>query len=76
MTVNPGAYCGRTYRDTSPALGARHLRTRPDTPRTNGKAAARPPDRCVQTGLRARAYRPPAADQPSRPVNNVLVNDI
>ena len=36
------------------AMGARHLRTRPYTPRTNGKA-----ERFIQTCLREWAYRRP-----------------
>ena len=36
------------------ALGVRHLRTRPYTPKTNGKA-----ERFVQTSLRKWAYAPP-----------------
>ncbi len=45
MTDHAWAYCGRAaYRA---ALGARHLRTRPYTPRTNGKA-----ERFIQTCLR------------------------
>ena len=51
MTDNAWAYRSHAYRDALAALGARHLRTRPYTPRTNGKA-----ERFIQTCLREWAY--------------------
>ena len=51
MTDNAFAYRSHAYRDALVALGARHLRTRPYTPRTNGKA-----ERFIQTCLREWAY--------------------
>jgi transposase InsO family protein len=54
MTDNAWAYCGHAYRGALTALGARHLRTRPYTPRTNGKA-----ERFIQTALREWAYARP-----------------
>jgi transposase InsO family protein len=56
MTDNAFAYTSRAHRAATAALGVRHIRTRPYTPRTNGKA-----ERFIQTCLRewvyARAYR-------------------
>ena len=51
MTDNGGAYISHAFRDAMYALGARHLRTRPYTPRTNGKV-----ERLIQTLLREWAY--------------------
>jgi transposase InsO family protein len=56
MTDNGSAYLSRAFGGLCAELGVRHLRTRPYTPRTNGKA-----ERFIQTLLRewayARAYR-------------------
>jgi transposase InsO family protein len=52
MTDNGSAYIGRDFGATCRRLGLRHLRTRPYTPRTNGKA-----ERFIQTLLREWAYR-------------------
>jgi transposase InsO family protein len=51
MTDNGPAYLSRSWRAYCAALGLRHLRTRPYTPRTNGKA-----ERFIQTLLRKWAY--------------------
>lgn len=51
MTDNGPAYLSRNWRASLAALGMRHLRTRPYTPRTNGKA-----ERFIQTLLRKWAY--------------------
>ena len=51
MTDNGPAYKSHAFRDACRALGLRHLRTRPYTPRTNGKA-----ERFIQTALREWAY--------------------
>jgi transposase InsO family protein len=51
MTDNGSAYVSNTFRDTCQQLGIRHLRTKPFTPRTNGKA-----ERFIQTSLREWAY--------------------
>jgi len=51
MTDNAFAYTQRTYARLVAGLGLRHLRTRPYTPRTNGKA-----ERFIQTALREWAY--------------------
>jgi len=52
MTDNGSAYLSRAFTATCRRLGLRHLRTRPYTPRTNGKA-----ERFIQTLLREWAYR-------------------
>ena len=51
MTDNGSAYLSHAFAAALQALGARHLRTRPYTPRTNGKA-----ERFIQTLLREWAY--------------------
>jgi len=51
MTDNGSAYVSRAFAAALQAIGARHLRTRPYTPRTNGKA-----ERFIQTLLREWAY--------------------
>jgi transposase InsO family protein len=56
MTDNGSAYRSQAFRQQIAAAGLRHIRTRPYTPRTNGKA-----ERFIQTSLRewvyATAYR-------------------
>ncbi len=54
MTDNAFCYTQRTYATMLAAHGLRHLRTRPYTPRTNGKA-----ERFIQTALREWAYVKP-----------------
>jgi transposase InsO family protein len=51
MTDNGACYLSRSFRRLVRRLGLRHIRTRPYTPRTNGKA-----ERLVQTSLREWAY--------------------
>lgn len=51
MTDNGSAYISRRFAQLCQRLGLRHLRTRPYTPRTNGKA-----ERFIQTLLREWAY--------------------
>ncbi|WP_267104413.1 integrase core domain-containing protein, partial [Xanthomonas sacchari] len=51
LTDNGACYTSRRFRRLVRRLGLRHLRTRPYTPRTNGKA-----ERLVQTSLREWAY--------------------
>src|SRR3989442_15402675 len=61
MTDNAWAYRSRAFRGVLQALGARHLATRPYTPRTNGKA-----ERFIQTCLREWAYRRPYGNSHAR----------
>jgi transposase InsO family protein len=51
MTDNGNAYRSHDFRDACASTGVRHLRTRPYTPRTNGKA-----ERFLQTVMRECAY--------------------
>jgi transposase InsO family protein len=51
LTDNGVCYRARLFAETCSALGIRHLRTRPYTPRTNGKA-----ERFIQSALREWAY--------------------
>lgn len=54
MTDNGSGYVSKAFRQACMELGVRHLRTRPYTPKTNGKA-----ERFVQTSLREWAYAQP-----------------
>jgi transposase InsO family protein len=54
MTDNGSGYRAQAFADACRELGLRHLRTRPYTPRTNGKA-----ERFIQTMLREWAYARP-----------------
>lgn len=54
LTDNGSAYISHSFRATCRALRVLHRRTRPYTPRTNGKA-----ERFIQTALREWAYRRP-----------------
>ena len=51
MTDNGSCYRSAHFRDACRDLGLRHIRTRPYTPKTNGKA-----ERFIQTALREWAY--------------------
>jgi len=51
MTDNGCGYCSKAFRAACAELGVRHIRTRPYTPKTNGKV-----ERFVQTSLREWAY--------------------
>jgi len=54
MTDNGSCYRSFAFRNTCRRLGLKHIRTRPYTPRTNGKA-----ERFIQTALREWAYAHP-----------------
>ncbi len=54
MTDNGACYKAFAFRDACRTLGLKHIRTRPYTPRTNGKA-----ERFIQTALREWAYARP-----------------
>ena len=56
MTDNGSAYRSKHFAAALRAAAARHIRTRPYTPRTNGKA-----ERFIQTSLREWAYAKPYA---------------
>jgi transposase InsO family protein len=61
MTDNGSAYRSKLFAKAMKAAGARHVRTRPYTPRTNGKA-----ERFIQTSLREWAYAKPYASSDQR----------
>jgi transposase InsO family protein len=54
MTDNGSAYRSKLFAQALRSAGIRHVRTRPYTPRTNGKA-----ERFIQTSLREWAYARP-----------------
>ena len=51
MTDNGACYRSNAFRDACADLGLKHIRTKPYTPKTNGKA-----ERFIQTALREWAY--------------------
>ena len=51
MTDNGSCYRSFDFRDACQAMGLKHIRTKPYTPKTNGKA-----ERFIQTALREWAY--------------------
>jgi transposase InsO family protein len=51
MTDNGACYRSQAFREACKQLGLRHIRTKPYTPKTNGKA-----ERFIQTALREWAY--------------------
>jgi len=61
MTDNGSSYVSHAHRDACQELGIRHLRTRPYTPRTNGKA-----ERFIQTLAREWAYARPYRNSAAR----------
>jgi transposase InsO family protein len=61
MTDNGSAYVSDAFRAACRQLRIRHLRTKPYTPRTNGKA-----ERFIQTCLREWAYAEPYATSAAR----------
>jgi transposase InsO family protein len=61
MTDNGSGYVARLFRKALWMLGIRHIRTRPYTPKTNGKA-----ERFIQTMLREWAYAIPFSSSDTR----------
>ena len=61
MTDNGSAYRSKLFASALQQAGARHVRTRPYTPRTNGKA-----ERFIQTSLREWAYAQPYGSSDER----------
>ncbi|EHR01036.1 transposase [Bradyrhizobium sp. WSM471] len=61
MTDNGSCYQSFAFRDACRDLGIKHIRTKPYTPRTNGKA-----ERFIQTALREWALTSPAGDPEPR----------
>jgi transposase InsO family protein len=66
MTDDAFCYTQRTYAAAAARLGLRHVRTRPYTPRTDGKAAERLPERFIHTCLREWAYARPCRSSRQR----------
>ena len=73
MTDNGSCYKSHAFRDACRDLGLRHIRTKPYTPRTNGKA-----ERFIQTCLRewayARAYKTSEQRADHLPIWNHMYN--
>ena len=61
MTDNGSAYRSKLFAKALRQAGAKHIRTRPYTPKTNGKA-----ERFIQTSLREWAYAKPYASSDQR----------
>jgi transposase InsO family protein len=61
MTDNGSAYRSKLFASALQQAQARHVRTRPYTPRTNDKA-----ERFIQTSLREWAYAKPYASSAER----------
>jgi transposase InsO family protein len=61
MTDNGSAYRSRLFRMAVTDAGCRHIRTRPYTPKTNGKA-----ERFIQSSLREWAYARPFSSSAER----------
>ena len=61
MTDNGSAFRSHDFRRACAGAGLRHVRTKPYTPRTNGKA-----ERFIQTALREWAYARPYASSSER----------
>jgi transposase InsO family protein len=64
MTDNGSCYKSHAFRRACKQLGLRHLRTKPYTPRTNGKA-----ERFIQSSLREWAYAQAYEDSQQRRVH-------
>jgi transposase InsO family protein len=61
MTDNGSGYISKVFTQARTVLGLRHIRTRPYTPKTNGKA-----ERFIQTMLREWAYARPYRSSANR----------
>lgn len=61
MTDNGSAYKSKAFAQASTAHGLKHKRTRPYTPKTNGKA-----ERFIQTSIREWAYASPFSSSADR----------
>ena len=64
MTDNGSGYVSRLFRKVCRLLHLRHIRTRPYTPKANGKA-----ERFIQSLLREWAYALPCRSSDSRAVD-------
>ena len=70
MSDNGSCYKAKDFAKACKELGLRHIRTRPYTPKTNGKAES-----FIQTALRewayARAYEPQINGNPACPIGRI-----
>ena len=64
MTDNRSCYKSFAFRKACKRLGLRHIRTKPYTPKTNGKA-----ERFIQTSLREWAYARAYSTSKNEPPN-------
>jgi transposase InsO family protein len=64
MTDNGSCYKAFDFRDACQEIGPKHKRTKPYTPKTNGKA-----ERFIQTALREWAYAQAYPHQTAAPRN-------
>ena len=64
MTDNGSCYRSKAFRNACRDLGLKHIRTRPYTPKTNGKA-----ERFIQTALREWAYAKPTPPRTAAPTS-------
>ena len=71
MTDNGSCYRSRAFREACRDLGLKHIRTKPYTPKTNGKA-----ERFIQTALREWAYAEPTQAQTTAPPSCPLASSI
>ncbi|HEY3696120.1 IS481 family transposase [Phenylobacterium sp.] len=69
MTDNGSAYRSKIFAKALRDAGARHVRTRPYTPRTNGKA-----ERFIQTSLREWAYARPCRSSAQRSCDRTSIS--
>jgi transposase InsO family protein len=69
MTDNGPCYRSRAFARACKRLGLRHIRTRPNTPKTNGKA-----ERFIQTSLREWAYARAYDTSQQRAANALAMN--
>jgi transposase InsO family protein len=70
MTDTGSAYRSHAFRDTLTAKAITHKRTRPYTPRTNGKA-----ERFIQTSFREWAYATPFESSAERASHTYIVRE-
>ena len=71
MTDNGSCYRSIAFRQRLQRLGLKHIRTRPYTPKTNGKA-----ERFIQTALREWAYARPIRHSDSAPPSCPLASPL
>jgi len=68
MTDKGSYYKAKTFAAACKVLNLKHIRTKPYTPKTNGKA-----ERFIQTALPDRPARPPCQNGPTCPIGTGLM---